>query len=87
MAEKTVTVTNKAGLHARTAAVIVQKAQEFTSDISIIRDAKEVSAKSIMGIMTLGISQGTVITIKAEGKDASQAVAALAQLVQAFADM
>ncbi|MDD2282571.1 MAG: HPr family phosphocarrier protein [Eubacteriales bacterium] len=87
MAEKTVTVTNKAGLHARTAAVIVQKAQEFTSDISIIRDAKEVSAKSIMGIMTLGISQGTAITIKAEGKDASQAVAALAQLVQAFADM
>ncbi len=87
MAEKTVTVTNKAGLHARTAAVIVQKAQEFTSDISIIRDAKEVSAKSIMGIMTLGISQGTVITIKAEGKDASQAVAALVQLVQAFADM
>ncbi|HBI55318.1 MAG TPA: phosphocarrier protein Chr [Firmicutes bacterium] len=87
MAEKTVTVTNKAGLHARTAAVIVQKAQEFTSDISIIRDAKEVSAKSIMGIMTLGISQGTVITIKAEGKDASQAVATLAQLVQAFADM
>lgn len=87
MPEKTVTVTNKAGLHARTAAVFVQKAQEFACAISVIRDGKEVSAKSIMGIMTLGISQGTVITIKAEGEDSPEAVAALAQLVQAFADM
>lgn len=87
MPEKTVTVTNKAGLHARTAAVLVQKAQEFACDISIFRDGKEVSAKSIMGIMTLGICQGTVITIKAEGENAPEAVAALAQLVQTFAEM
>lgn len=86
MAEKTVTVNNKTGLHARPAAMFVQKAQGFTSDITLHRDSKAVSAKSILGVMSLNVSQGTVITIKAEGQDASQAVEALAELVQSFKD-
>lgn len=84
MAERTVTVTNKTGLHARPAAMFVKKAQEFASDIFVQRDEKTVSAKSILAIMSLNVNPGTVITIKAEGEDADPAVTALAKLVESF---
>jgi len=86
MIEKTVTVMNKAGLHARTAALFVTRAGDFTCDIRLVRNGKEANARSIMGIMSLGITRGAEITIKAEGEDAPEAVAALAAMVQAFAD-
>jgi len=86
MAERKVTVQNKTGLHARPAALFVQKANQFSSDIHIVKDNKDVSAKSIMGVMSLGVAQGTDILIRAEGEDAEQAVAALAELVESLTD-
>lgn len=86
MAEMTVTVSNKTGLHARPAALFVQKAKEHTSDILVLKDGKAVSAKSILGILSLNVNQGSVITIRAEGEDAAEAVVALGQLIQSFCD-
>lgn len=81
MAEKKVVIENKTGLHARPAALFVQKASQFSSDLSITQGTKEVNAKSIMGVMSLGAGPGSEILIKASGEDAQQAVDALAELI------
>ena len=80
MVEKKLTVTNKTGLHARPAALLVQTASKFSSDVLIIKDDKEVNAKSIMGIMALGAGQGTELTIQINGADEDQALAAILEL-------
>lgn len=81
MAEKKVTVNLRAGLHARPAALFVQQANKFSSDVFVEKAGKSVNAKSIMGIMSLAISKGTEITIRAEGSDAERAVEVLAEMV------
>jgi len=86
LAEKKVVLKNKTGLHARPAALFVQKAGQFTSDVSITLGSKEVNAKSIMGVMSLGAGPGSEIIIKAEGEDAQQAVDALAELIASFTE-
>ncbi|MGI6366029.1 MAG: HPr family phosphocarrier protein [Bacillota bacterium] len=86
MVERKVTVQNKTGLHARPAALFVQKANQFKSDIHIVKDSKDVSAKSIMGVMSLGAGQGTEILIRAEGEDAQQAVDALVELIESLSE-
>jgi phosphocarrier protein len=86
MAENKVTIHNKTGLHARPAALFVQKASQFTSDISIVLGAKVVNAKSIMGVMSLGAGQGSKILIKAKGEDAQQAVDALTELLDSLSE-
>ncbi|WP_018248235.1 HPr family phosphocarrier protein [Orenia marismortui] len=82
MVEKKVTINNETGIHARPASMIVQEANKYGADIKIAKDANEVNAKSIMGIMSLGISKSTEITVKAEGADAEEAVDALVELVE-----
>lgn len=86
MAEIKVTVKNKTGLHARPAALFVQKANQFKSEITIAKGDREISAKSIMGVMSLGVGQGSEILIKAEGEDAQQALDALAELVNTLTE-
>lgn len=86
MAEKKVIVQNKTGLHARPAALFVQKANQFMSDVSIVKGTTDVNAKSIMGVMSLGAGQGSEILIKAKGEDAPQAVDALAELLDSLTD-
>ena len=81
MAKRPVVVKLKTGLHARPAALFVQEANKFSSEIYVEKDEKKVNAKSIMGIMSLAISSGTEVYISAEGSDAEQAVAALTELV------
>jgi len=81
MARRPVVVKLKTGLHARPAALFVQEANKFSSEILVEKDEKKVNAKSIMGIMSLAISSGTEVIISAEGADAEQAVNALAALV------
>jgi catabolite repression HPr-like protein len=81
MAEQTVVVKLKTGLHARPAALFVQEANKFSSEIFVVKNEKKVNAKSIMGIMSLAISSGTEIVIQAEGSDAENAVASLVTLV------
>jgi len=82
VAEKRVTVGLRAGLHARPAALFVQEANKFVSEIFVEKQGKSVNAKSIMGIMSLAISNGTEVVIKAEGTDADSAVNRLAELVE-----
>ena len=81
MVEQLVEITNRTGIHARPASLIVQKANQFQSDVLILKEREEASAKSIMGIMSLGISQSTKINIRAEGSDEEEAVKELVDLI------
>ena len=81
MTKHPVVVRLKTGLHARPAALFVQEANKYSSEVFVERDDKKVNAKSIMGIMSLAISTGTEIQISAEGADADQSVNALVSLV------
>lgn len=82
MVEKQVEVKLKTGLQARPAALFVQEANRFSAEIFLEKDGKKVNAKSIMGLMSLAVSSGTVIRIIATGADEQQAVAALADFVE-----
>jgi catabolite repression HPr-like protein len=82
MAEKTVEVKMKTGLQARQAALFVQEANRYTSDIFLKKDERQVNAKSIMGIMSLAIARGTTITLITEGNDEEQALLSLTSLVE-----
>ncbi len=81
MPEITLTVHHQVGLHARPAALFVQTAKQFQSDIKVTHGEREANAKSILSVLALGAEQGAVITIRAEGEDAEQALEALAALV------
>lgn len=82
MAEKTFKVTSDSGIHARPATVLVNQAGQFSSDITLAYNGKNVNLKSIMGVMSLGIQSGAEITIKAEGSDASEALAAIEDVMK-----
>ena len=78
---KDVTVQNQVGLHARPATFFIQKANEFKSSIWVEKEERRVNAKSLLGVLSLGIMGGTDIRIIAGGVDEEQAVTALAALV------
>lgn len=80
--KKKVQIKNSTGLHARPAALFVKKAGEFKSDINVIFNDKEVNAKSVMGVMSLGVSKGKEIVIQAEGEDSLEAVKQLVEFVE-----
>lgn len=82
MQRKEVTVVNETGLHARPASMFVQTAGSFTSDIDVIKDGNRINAKSIMGIMSGGIAQGTNIVIETNGDDEEAALNALVKLIE-----
>jgi phosphocarrier protein len=79
--ERTVTIINRLGLHARAAARLVTLASKFQSEVRVRKDAREVSGKSIMGVMMLAAAQNSVVTLIAEGSDEQQALDELAALV------
>lgn len=81
MTERSVTVVNKLGIHARPAAEIVKTASRFRSEITIVRDDMEVNGKSIMGVMMLAAERGATILVRAEGEDSEAALDAIAALV------
>ncbi|QKS72250.1 HPr family phosphocarrier protein [Paenalkalicoccus suaedae] len=81
MIEKTLTVKRKSGLQARPAALFVQEANRFHSDIFIEKDDKKVNAKSIMGIMSLAVGANKDITLKIDGPDEQEAMDALEEFV------
>lgn len=82
MAEITLVIKNKVGLHARPASLFVQTANKFKSDIRVTNTSNNTTAnaKSILNILTLGANQGCEINMKAEGEDADQALVALKEL-------
>ena len=80
-AQRDVAILNKRGLHARASAKFVNMAEGFDAHISVSRGDETVNATSIMGLMMLGASLDTTITIAAQGTDAEAAIAALAALI------
>ena len=81
MFSKEVTQNNQEGLYARPATLFIQKANEFRSTIMVEKENRKVNAKSLLGVLSLGITKGTVINISAEGSDEEEAVNALCTLV------
>ncbi|MBQ2830087.1 MAG: HPr family phosphocarrier protein [Oscillospiraceae bacterium] len=75
-----VTIKNEVGLHARPATFFIQKANEFKSGIWVEKDARRVNAKSLLGVLSLGITKDMSITLIADGVDEKEAVEALAEL-------
>jgi phosphocarrier protein HPr len=82
LVERKIEVINKLGLHARPAAMLVQKASKFKSEIKIKKEDIEANAKSILGVMMLAAEMGSFVIIKAEGEDEEQAVETLAKLFE-----
>ena len=82
MVERMVTIRNRAGMHARPAALLVKTASEFESRIFIEKDSERVNGKSIMGVITLGATYNTPLKIIADGPDETQALDAIQQLFE-----
>ncbi|WP_425449885.1 HPr family phosphocarrier protein [Dethiothermospora halolimnae] len=82
MEKKNVIIKNKIGLHARPAALFVQTASKFLSEIYLQMGDKKINAKSIMGIMALGVSEGDEVTIITEGDDEKRAIEELVDLLE-----
>jgi phosphocarrier protein HPr len=82
MVQKTITITDHTGIHARPATLLVNKAGGFNSDLTIEYKGKSVNLKSIMGVMSLGIPKDVEITIKAEGPDEQEAIDAIYTLIK-----
>ncbi|SEO49141.1 phosphocarrier protein [Amphibacillus marinus] len=81
-AEKTVLITDATGVHARPATVLVNKAGNFASDVTVEYNGKSVNLKSIMGVMSLGIPKDAEIKIVAEGSDEQEAVDAIYDVIK-----
>jgi phosphocarrier protein HPr len=81
MAERTVQILNKNGLHARPAAEIVKISAGFQSEITLVKDGMEVNGKSIMGVMMLAAECGSTLALRADGADADAALDALSTLI------
>ena len=81
MFSKEATVNNEVGLYARPATFFIQKATEYRSTVMVERDDRKVNAKSLLGVLSLGIVKGSTITISAEGPDEEEAVNALCTLI------
>ncbi len=81
MYAKDVTINNQVGLHARPATFFIQKANEFKSSIWVEREDRRVNAKSLLGVLSLGIVKGTTVSLIADGADEEAAVEALVELI------
>ncbi len=82
MTEKEITIKNRAGIHARPAALIVQKANEYEAKIFLEKENSRINCKSIMGIITLGAAYNSKLLIIADGTDEKDAVDALVNLFE-----
>jgi phosphocarrier protein len=80
--ERSTTIKNRLGLHARPAAELVKVAAKFVCEISVGKDGNWVNGKSIMGVMTLAAESGSTVTVRTEGADAEEAAAALIEILQ-----
>ena len=76
-----VTITNNIGLHARPATFFIQKANSYKSSVWIEKEDRKINAKSLLGVLSLGIAKGMTVTIIAEGIDETEAINGLANLI------
>lgn len=81
MITKEAVINNRVGLHARPATFFIQKANEFKSSIWIEKDERRVNAKSLLGVLSLGIVKGTTVTLVADGADEQEAIDTLTALI------
>ena len=81
MISRNVTIRNSVGLHARPATYFIQKVNSYKSSVWLENEDRRVNAKSLLGVLSLGIVKGTPITIMADGADEAEAVAALSELI------
>ena len=84
MIDKVVVVNSKVGLHALPATFFIRKANEFKSSIWVEKDERRVNAKSLLGVLSLGINKGTAVTIIADGADEEEAISTLSELITNF---
>ncbi len=82
MYSKEVVIKNQVGLHARPATYFIQKANEFKDEIKVTKDDREVNAKSLLGVLSLGITRGSSIKLTAYGETEKDAVEALVALIE-----
>ena len=81
MITKEIVINNQVGLHARPATFFIQKANEFKSSIWVEKEDRRVNAKSLLGVLSLGIVKGTAVTIIADGADEDEAIVTLSELI------
>ena len=81
MTKRDVTITNNIGLHARPATFFIQKANSYKSLIWIEKEDRKINAKSLLGVLSLGIAKGMTVTLVAEGKDEDDAINGLSALI------
>lgn len=86
MVERKVIIKNPTGLHARPASLLVKEANKFKSEIMINKNGKDVNAKSILSVLSLGVSNGDEIIIKANGEDEKEAMDAIINLLETFVE-
>ena len=86
MASKTITMTNPTGLHTRPGGVFGAKAKEFESKVEVENEGKKVNGKSLLKLLSIGIKNGSEVTVHAEGPDADQAVEVLGELLATIRD-
>jgi phosphocarrier protein len=80
-AEREFDIRNRLGLHARAAAQLVRLANQFSSEIRVVKDGVEVNGKSIMGVLMLAAPKDTRVLVRASGADAEEALAAIGALI------
>lgn len=86
MISKQVVVNNGTGLHARPATLLVKKASSFKSDVSIEFNGKKANVKSLIGVLSLGVTKGANITVTASGDDETLAAEEIAKLIETLED-
>jgi phosphocarrier protein len=82
MIQRDVKITNNSGLHARPATFFIQKANTYRSGIWVVKDDRKVSAKSLLGVLSIGIAKGMTITLVADGDDEQNAIDGLVELIE-----
>lgn len=86
MIKEEIEIINKLGLHARASTKLTQTASQYKSGISITRNGRRVDAKSIMGVMMLAASKGSIIELEASGVDETEAIEAIISLINNYFD-
>lgn len=81
MTEKNITITNDVGLHARAATLFIKKANDYKSSVWIESEGRQINAKSLLGVLSLGIIQNTEVKIIADGADETEAISGLTELI------
>ena len=81
MIQREVTITNSSGLHARPATFFIQKANTYRSNVWVVKDDRKVSAKSLLGVLSLGIAKGMTVKLSADGQDEDAAIDGLVSLI------